>query len=197
MNKNTLTSFHILCSSVKIILWSFIHSSTRKGEAGMHKEGKGIVRGKSYYRIIVVRVGLYFLDKDRHYFSLWWCHESTMQGWKGWFCYFQQLQELQGCFLNDQRWTLVFFQLYLLSFKMAFSAKSLLSQVISPDPGHYIIWPFTNLLSEAEFFIFQNKRQLLYSKIPPLVESVIKCTSTLDHSIYNGIYICPWNIRLS
>lgn len=63
MNKNTLTSFHIRCSSVKILLWSFIPSSTRKGEAGMHKEGKGIVRGKSYYRIIVVRVGLYFLDK--------------------------------------------------------------------------------------------------------------------------------------
>lgn len=58
---NTLNSFDILSSSVKI-LWSFIPSSTRVKEVGMHRECTGIVKGKRYYRIIV-KLGLYFLDK--------------------------------------------------------------------------------------------------------------------------------------
>lgn len=46
MNKNTLNSFTILSPSVKIIQWSFTHSSTREGEADMHRARTGILRGE-------------------------------------------------------------------------------------------------------------------------------------------------------
>lgn len=65
--QNKLNSFAILSSSVKIILWSFIHSTTREGESiGMHKEGEEYQGEESFYRIVVARVELYFLIKALH-----------------------------------------------------------------------------------------------------------------------------------
>jgi len=58
-----------------------------------------------------------------------------MLGRKSWFCYLQQLQALRGVcvwggeFLNDQE-VGTYFLPVLLSFKVTFSSKSLLLQVI-------------------------------------------------------------------
>lgn len=47
-----------------------------------------------------------------------------------------------------------------------------------------------NVLSEqAGYLVFQNIRQLLYSKIPSLVESVIKCTA-LQIVVFTVKYTC-------
>lgn len=50
--QNTLSSFAILSSDVKIILWSFTHSTARGRSIGIHQEGR-------QYRTVAAGVELY------------------------------------------------------------------------------------------------------------------------------------------